>query len=353
MTQEPRTRASRRHDRHEANVHAHPHKGPVNKPLLVVLVILTFVLLVLLYMLLRQPDTPPAPPSLGQQPQPLLVIPGPGEGDAPLFVRPLAAAWGADGMIYVSDTGNARVCVFDAQGRFLRELGRLKPSVEDPDEALIQPAGIAVDSEGVVYVADLKRSAVMVYDRRGRFDRRIEPRKTRQAWVPTDVAVAEGALYVTDTRGLSVFDEDERLSSKLASAAGAPLAYPNGVAVAPRGGLALSDTNSGRVLSLDPSSTVTWVVGPESGGQRVIGLPRGLDVSENGTTLVADAFLFGVARINPDGVYMDRYGQRGSLLGQFEFPNDVDIRGSRVLVTDKENNRVQVLEWPGLVATTP
>ncbi len=60
-------------------------------------------------------------------PRPVLAIPGPGKGDAPEFARPLAAAWAPNGDIYVSDTGNGRICVFTGAGRFVREFGRAKP----------------------------------------------------------------------------------------------------------------------------------------------------------------------------------------------------------------------------------
>ena len=61
------------------------------------------------------------------------------------------------------------------------------------------------------------------------------------------------------------------------------------------------------------------------------------------TLLVVDAFEFDVAEAAERGV-LARYGTRGIEPGQFNFANGIDVRGSKVVVADKENDRVQVLE---------
>jgi len=62
--------------------------------------------------------------------------------------------------------------------------------------------------------------------------------------------------------------------------------------------------------------------------------------------VVADAFGFEVVSITADGEVSWRVGGRGTEPGLFRYPNDVAVRGSSVLVADKENDRVQVLR-PG------
>jgi hypothetical protein len=76
----------------------------------------------------------------------------------------------------------------------------------------------------------------------------------------------------------------------------------------------------------------------------VFSLPRGLTTLGNGDIMVADSFNFDIVRVSADGKLIGRYGERGVAPGQFNFPNDVDASGSRLVVTDKENNRVQVVE---------
>ena len=57
---------------------------------------------------------------------------------------------GPDGMVYVSDSGNARVQVFTPGGRFVRQFG----SSGAGKGQLLQPGDLVVDGAGAVYVAD-------------------------------------------------------------------------------------------------------------------------------------------------------------------------------------------------------
>ncbi len=73
-----------------------------------------------------------------------------GKQDDGTFFGPTNVAVDRQGMIYVADTGNCRVQVLDASGRFVRSFG----AQGDRPGEFIRPKGIAVDSEGHVYVAD-------------------------------------------------------------------------------------------------------------------------------------------------------------------------------------------------------
>ena len=72
-------------------------------------------------------------------------------------------------------------------------------------------------------------------------------------------------------------------------------------------------------------------------------LPRGISADEQGNVYVVDAFAFDIVEISSEGKIVERYGERGVELGQFNFPNDVDALGDRLVVADKDNNRVQVV----------
>jgi len=66
--------------------------------------------------------------------------------------------------IYVVDTMNARVQVFDSVGRFLYSYGRFG---DTPGE-FARPKGIAIDSEGHVYVVDAAFNNVQIFDKEGK-----------------------------------------------------------------------------------------------------------------------------------------------------------------------------------------
>lgn len=332
-------------------------------PLKTILVLLIFILIglaVLLLLLWNGDDALPAAGGSGLES--LLVLEGPGTGDTPRFDRPLAAAYGPTGEIYVSDTGNGRVCVFTERGRFKREFGRSTTGTPDPkDEVFLsQPAGLAVDDDGTVYVADLRLGAVLVYDRRGNFLRALGSTfalRVGGALRPTDVAVSDESVAIAGAAGVVILSTAGDLKRTLTEASpGSPFIRPNGVAFAPDGSLLVSDTNNARIVSLQPDGERLWVFDKSSstGNALALGLPRGIAAAEDGSILVADAFRFSIVRISTDGEFVDSWGEQGSAAGSFEFPNDVDVRGDRLLVADKENHRVQVLRvTAGLSAPEP
>jgi DNA-binding beta-propeller fold protein YncE len=69
----------------------------------------------------------------------------------------------AAGRVYVADTLNFRVQVFDAAGAFVRHFGTLG----DAPGTFNRPKGIAVDSEGHIYVSDTAFANVQIFDATG------------------------------------------------------------------------------------------------------------------------------------------------------------------------------------------
>ncbi len=298
----------------------------------------------------------------------LLVISGPGDSDVPEFSRPMGVAYGPDGRIYVADTGNDRVCVFDGRGRFKFEFGGFgiaKPAagVEPTwDEGELSfPTGIDVDEDGTVYVADFRNDSISVFDADGAFLRRFPDPLERVGKggsgrdglgiAVTDVAARDGLVYATDQYQVFVFTVEGEFVTQF----GKPglgkgdLDHPNGIEVDSDGTVYVADSNHNRVSAFTSDGDVIWTLGDPvtqiaGESEYVFGLPRGVALAEDGSLLVADAFEFDLVEVSVDGELVDRYGQRGVEPAQMNFPNALDTDGSKILIADKENDRVQVVE---------
>jgi len=72
---------------------------------------------------------------------------------------------GRNGNIYVLDSGNHRIQVFDRNGRFLRSIGRFG---QGPGE-FNRPKALALDSENNLYVADTQNGRIQILDERGQY----------------------------------------------------------------------------------------------------------------------------------------------------------------------------------------
>jgi len=67
------------------------------------------------------------------------------------------------GDLYVTDALNSRIQVFSSDGRFLRMFG----SAGDTTGYFSKPKGVAVDSEGHIYVSDALQDSVQIFDKTG------------------------------------------------------------------------------------------------------------------------------------------------------------------------------------------
>jgi sugar lactone lactonase YvrE len=80
------------------------------------------------------------------------------------FALPTGVAVDKDGNVFVSDTMNSRIEMFDADGQFIRTFGK---NCDSPG-CTPKPKGIAVDSDGHVWVADAMLDALQIFDSEGK-----------------------------------------------------------------------------------------------------------------------------------------------------------------------------------------
>lgn len=179
-----------------------------------------------------------------------------GIGEAPgVFFGPRDVAVGAQGWLYVTDTGNKRVQVFEPDGTFAFGWG----GGGLLEGYLDEPVGIAVGPDGSVVVADTWNKRIQVFDSQGNYLRQW----AIAGWQADNVenkpylAVdAQGFVYVTDPNNyrVLVFDRDGRyiLSFGQYGFDERGFAFPTGIAVDDEGAVYVTDAHSGRVLVFDP-----------------------------------------------------------------------------------------------------
>jgi sugar lactone lactonase YvrE len=118
------------------------------------------------------------------------------KGPGPLqFEAPVGIAAGPSGLIYVCDTGNRRIQVLDREGRFVRAFP--VPAWSTPGEPYVE-----VDAGEVLYVSDPSGNAVLELDPSGQVRKRWENDDAgRKLSVPTGLALDRNnrILYVVSS----------------------------------------------------------------------------------------------------------------------------------------------------------
>ena len=85
------------------------------------------------------------------------------DDDPETFAKPTNVAVDKDGNVYISDTLNNRIQIFDADGKFISMFGK----AGDAPGTFQRPKGIAIDSDGHIWVVDASQCNVQIYDKDG------------------------------------------------------------------------------------------------------------------------------------------------------------------------------------------
>ncbi|HET9912609.1 MAG TPA: hypothetical protein VFQ13_12010, partial [Anaerolineales bacterium] len=232
-------------------------------------------------------------------------------GNAPIgtFYEPWGVAVGPDGSVYVTDTWNHRVQKFTKDGKPVKmwgQYGQPLPDVPESKSSFWGPRGIAVNSDGHVFVADTGNKRIVIFDKDGNYltEFGMAGLDAGQFDEPVGVAVADdGTVYVTDTWNQRVQsfipNEDGTFYSPLQqwdvhawfgvnnniqSLDNKPL-----IAVSEDKHVFITDPEGYRVIEFSDTGEFVRTWGDYGVGVDEIGLAAGVAIDPNGFVWVTDA----------------------------------------------------------------
>ena len=248
-----------------------------------------------------------------------------GIGTYARFDYPAGVAHDAAGTLYIADSQNETIRKITPDGVVTTLAGKVQTAGyvdgNGADARFSDPEGVAVDSAGNLYVADIGNSVV----------RKITP--------AADVStIANGYDFNS----------------------------PSGVAVDARGNIYVTSTSNQTIDKVKPDGTVTILAGSPGhrgfqdgvGRQALFYCPTGIAVDSAGKLYVADSYNEAIRKITPGGLVTTLAGgRRGGDDGtgsqaSFREPRDVSIDGAgNLYVTDLNNLTIRKVTSSGFVTT--
>jgi len=270
------------------------------------------------------------------------------EEERPRLWKPYGVAADSKGRVYVVDTPQHVVFVFDLESKKVAFRGEKAPA------NLTNPIGITVDDQDRLFVTDSKLHQVTCFSPKGDF---IAAFGTKDLDRPAGAAVdsALRRLYVADVgkRRIAVFNLDtlklERYFAEIKNPdddrTGA-LTNPNSIAIDPDGLIYITDAIVPSVFVYDTDGNFVRVWGKRGDGPGMFGRPKGIAIDADGHVYVADSQLNRLQVFSAEGKPLLQVGSGGWGPGQFMLMAGVAIDShNRIIVVDQLPARIEVFRY--------
>ena len=228
------------------------------------------------------------------------------------------------GNVYV--TGGSDIKKFSSDGEFITEWGTWGTG----DGEFMAAAGIAIDSQGNVYVADVYNNRVSKFTPDGQFTKKWGTKGTGSGSFSAPLGIAVDGndnVYVADINNnrIQKFNSEGQYLTQWGSKGDGDgqFDWPGDMVIGSEGFL-MNAYNGGNVLAVD----------------------------KNGNVYVADINNCRVQKFNSNGQFLSKWGVFGSNDGEFKYPLSVCVDASgHVYVADRYKSNIQKFTPEGAFIT--
>jgi DNA-binding beta-propeller fold protein YncE len=229
--------------------------------------------------------------------------------------------------LFVSDVGNDRVVVLDAETLDL--VGHFGADHQDGTH------DVDLDQDGRLLVADTHNHRIAIYELDGAMGTLVGELSEGIRKPEGVLAGPGGHVYATGagSDNLVVYIDGEAVRET------GGLSSPHDVEFAPNGDLWIADAANDRLVRMTPELEVKTVI---KGAPYDFSGPRYLDVAPDGTLVVADKYTHSIKVIAEDGTVLGVIGDGsgGEGPGKFRTPEGVELGDGVVWIADSGNDRI-------------
>ena len=253
--------------------------------------------------------------------------------------------------LFVVDTGNHRVQIFDNVGNFVAKFG---PNIGFADGEFQFPSGITTNGTHF-YIADTLNDRVQIFDNSSTYVAQFGGSGTGagQFDAPERIVTNNTHLYITDTDNhrVQIFDVTGNHVKSFGSEGNSTGQFnsPSGIATNTTH-LFIADTGNHRVQIFDVTGNHVKTFGSEGDGAGQFNTLAGITTTPT-HIYIADNWNNRIQIFDINGEYVDQFGSLGTGVGEFKFPQGITTNGTHLYISDTSNHRVQIFEIaPNLIS---
>lgn len=223
---------------------------------------------------------------------------------------------------------------------------------------MIGPYGIAIDSKGLVYVADQRVGAIFIFNPETRETQLIRNGyEAHFGWINCVAIDDDDRLFVSDARlhRVLIFNPKHELTDQITEG----MVNPVGLAIDTANRfLYVVDTQQDQVLVYDADS-LKLIRRIGTGGKNHtlttpgdFGAPQGVALDGDGNVYVTDTLNNRVEIFDADGNFISAFGKNGDGPGYFARPKGIAVDADgHIWVADEMQDRLQVFNKDGQLLT--
>jgi RHS repeat-associated protein len=263
------------------------------------------------------------------------------------FNDPADVAVDAKGNLYVADKANNRIEKFNEAGEYVSKFG----SAGSGNGQFNQPVAVAIDAVGSIWVADKANNRVQKFNEKGEYLSKFGSSGSSNGKFenPEGIAFdAAGNIWVSDaSRVQKLKTNGEWLKTVGSHGHGSGQIWePDGIDFA-NGKVWIADWGNNKVLVFNEAGEFVRQFGSEGTGSGQFKRLQDVAVDAAGHVWVPDQGGNRIEEFGEEGKYLAQFGTAGSGAGQLDSPAAlaVDNKGS-IWIVDNENARVQRWSTP-------
>lgn len=274
-----------------------------------------------------------------------------GQGEGEIFA-PQGIAFAANSDLLVVD-GLNKVLRYTQNGEFVAEWGKDYSSSEPNANDLNYPSDVAVDNDGNIYIADSGNYRIQIYDPSGIYINTINILDGGSQVAPKGVALDNsGKLYITGNDKIFIYDTSNLSDSPITwGGSGTELGLLGGATGIfidkISGDIYVAEETNNRVTIFNSNGQVLTTLGKPGLVDGYFYFPQDVTIV-NDNVYITDMLNNRIQVFNLDGTFVNKWGTLGNSNGQFDEPLSIDSdTEGYIYITDSNNLRVQKFDSSG------